>query len=112
MAASGSDAAHASLVSIASIRFGRGALPQPWHDNICAKQWLEGKMALITQLSQPCIQNIHLLHNGYSMELFLNELDSSLIDDYIIPKLVELSGGGGQVARLTNEELARRWSRT
>ena len=92
MAASGSDGARAALVSIVTICFGRGVLPQPWHDNICAKQWLEGKMAEITQLSQPCIQKIHLLHNGYGMNMFLNELGSSLIYDYIIQKFVELAG--------------------
>ena len=64
-------------------------------------------MTETTQLSQPCIQKIHLLHNGNGMTMFLSELDSSLLDDYLIHKLVELAGGGGQVARLTNEEVCQ-----
>ena len=107
MAASGSDGALVSLVPIVTIRFGRGVLPQPWHDKMCAKQWLEGNMAEITQLSQPCIQKMHLLHSGYGIIIFLNELDSNLIDYHIIRKLVELAGGGGQVSRLTDEDVGQ-----
>ena len=82
----------ATSVSIVTIRFGKGMLMQSWHNKVCAKKWLEGKMADITQLSPPCIQKIHLPQNGYSTEIFLNEFDSSLIDYYVIPKLVELVG--------------------
>ena len=64
-------------------------------------------MADISKLSPPYIQKIHLLHDGHSMKIFFTELDSSLIDDYVIPKLVELAGGGGKVSRLTNEEVGQ-----
>ena len=64
-------------------------------------------MADISQLSLPCILKRHLLQNCYSMNIFVDEMEISIVDDYAMPKLNELAGRDGAVRRLTNEEVGQ-----
>ena len=41
------------------------------------------------------------------MNIFLVELEATFVDEKVIPKLIELAGGGGAVHRLTDEEVGQ-----